>query len=133
MVLLKVSLAVFRDKKLLVVRNRDQKDVFFCLGGQVETSEDDVSCLVREVREEIGCEVDLSTVSYLTTFETAAHGRPSTRVRIKMYQGEIIGDPTPSGEVVEIKYFDTSVDKKHLSEMAVKEMFPWLKDRGFIA
>lgn len=128
----KVSLAVFKDKKLLVVRSDDQSEVFYSLGGTIEEDESEIDCLAREVKEEISCEVDRSSLEFLAEFEDVAHGRENTLVNIKMYKGNLIGEPEASSEVVEIGYFDSQTDQKHLSEIAIKKIFPWLKDAGYI-
>lgn len=128
----KVALAVFKDKKLLQVRSRRQKQVFYTLGGKVEDGESEIDCLKREVKEEIGCSIDESSLKFLHEFEDVAHGKVDTLVNIKMYHGELIGEPKPTSEVVEIDYFDTNSPQKHLSEIAQRRIFPWLKEHGYI-
>lgn len=127
----KVALAVFKDKKLLQVRSYKQKEVFFTLGGKMEEGESEIECLKREVKEEIGCKIDEKTLKFLTEFEDVAHGKDAL-VNIRMYEGKLIGDPKPISEVVEIGYFDYGSDKRHLSEIAQRTIFPWLKMNGYI-
>lgn len=130
-VIKKVSLAIFKDKRLLVVRSKGQQ-VFYCLGGTVEDGENDVSCLIREVKEEIDCEVREESVHFLAEFEDWAYGKENTKVNIRLYQGQLIGEPKPSSEVEEIDYFDSATDQKYLSKIAIDQMFPWLKEKGYI-
>lgn len=131
-VIQKVALAVFKDKKLLQVRTKNQTDVFFTLGGKVESGESEIDCLKREVKEEIGCDLDESTIKFLAEFEDVAHGKEQTLVNIRMYTASLIGIPKPSEEVVEIGYFDTNSDKDNLSIIAQRIILPWLKGHGYI-
>ncbi|MBI2599550.1 NUDIX domain-containing protein [Candidatus Daviesbacteria bacterium] len=128
----KVALAVFKDKKMLQVRSRKQSEVFFTLGGKIEQGEDDLSCLKREVKEEINCDIDENSLQFLTEFKDIAHGKEEALVNIRMYEGKLIGEPKPSSEIAEIGYFDTSSDKKHLSVIAQRTIFPWLKEHRYI-
>lgn len=127
----KVALAFFKDKKILQVRTYKQKEVFYTLGGKPEKGESDEDALIREVKEEIGCELIRSSIKFLAQFEDVAHGK-NRWLRARMYTGTIIGTPQPSGEVDEIDYFDTNSPKKHLSEIARKKIFPWLRNNSYI-
>ncbi len=127
----KVALAHFKNKKMLQVRTKKQQVVFYTLGGKIEEGESEVECLKREVREEIGCDVDEKSLKFLHEFEDVAHGGGILNVRL--YEGELIGKPKPSSEIVEIGYFDTTSDSKHLSEIAQRKIFPWLKEQGYIS
>ena len=128
----KVALAVFRGRKLLQVRTKSQESVFYTLGGKIEKGESDMECLKREVKEEINCEIDEPSLKFLTEFEDIAHGQGGALVNIRMYEGNLIGEPKPSSEVVEINYFDTGSDKKYLSLIAQRTIFPWLKKNNYI-
>lgn len=127
----KVALAVFKDKKMLQVRTHKQDHIFFTLGGKIEEGESEINCLNREVKEEIGCSLDEASIKFLTEFEDVAHGKDAL-VNIRMYQGKLIGEPKPSSEIVEIGWFDTNSDKKNMSVIAKRTIFPWLKQHGYI-
>ncbi|MBI2330298.1 NUDIX domain-containing protein, partial [Candidatus Daviesbacteria bacterium] len=101
----KVALAVFKDKKMLQVRSKNQPLVFFTLGGKIEAGESEIEALKREVMEEIGCEIEESSLKFLTQFEDVAHG--GGVVAIKVFEGNLIGSPKPSSEIAEIGWFDT--------------------------
>lgn len=128
----KVALAVFKDGKLLQVRSRKQRRVFFTLGGKIEKGETDIECLKREVREEVGCELEESRLNFLHEFEDIAHGKDGDFINIRLYEGKLIGEPKPSSEIAEIGYFDSSSDKRNLSVIAQRAIFPWLKVHGYI-
>ncbi|MDP3733030.1 MAG: NUDIX domain-containing protein [Candidatus Daviesbacteria bacterium] len=127
----KVALAVFKDKKMLQVRTNKQEEVFYTLGGKIEAGESDMECLKREIKEELGCEVDEKSLKYLTHFEDVAHGEQAI-LHLKMYEGKLIGEPKPSSEIVETGWFDSNSDPKNLSIIARRTIFPWLKARGYI-
>lgn len=129
----KIALAVFRDKKMLQVRTNKQKEVFYTLGGKPEEGEADLDALKREVKEEIGCEIDEKSLKFLTEFEDVAHGKKDTLVNIRMYTGKLIGIPKPSSEIAEIGWLNTNIDKKHLPLIAQRTIFPWLKKHGYIS
>ena len=130
-VIQKAALAVFKDKKMLQVRTNKQPEVFYTLGGKYKEDEDDSTCIKREVKEELGCEVDESSLKYLGEFEDEAHG-VEARLNLKLYKGKLIGEPKPSSEIVEIGYFDTNSNPKNLSVIAKRTIFPWLKKNGYI-
>jgi len=125
----KVALAVFKDKKMLQVRTKDQEKVFYTLGGKIEAGESDIDCLNREVKEEINCEI--AAIKFLHEFEDVAHGEQAM-LRLKMYEGKLIGEPKPNSEIVEISWFDTNSDPNSLSIIARRTIFPWLKVHGYI-
>lgn len=131
-IIIKVALASFRNKKILLVRTAEQKNIFYTLGGKPKTGENDLDCLKREVWEEVGVGIDESSLKFLTEFEDVAHGKKDTLLKIRLYEGKLIGKPKPSGEIVEIGYFDSMSDKIHLSEIAQRKIFPWLKKHGYI-
>ena len=127
----KVALAVFKDKKIMFVRSKKQREVFYTLGGKYEKGESDIDCLKREVEEEIECYLDEKSLKFLHEFEDIAHGKEGL-LNIRMYTGNLIGEPKASAEVAEIGYFDTNSNSKHLSVIAQRTIFPWLKEHGYI-
>lgn len=131
-IIYKTALAVFKDKKMIMVRTTKNDTVFYTLGGKIEEGESGIDCLHREVKEEAGVEIVEDSLKFLHEFEAPAYGRENTLVNIKLYEGSLKSDPIPSSEVVEIHYFDSTVDKKHLTEITF-DMFAWLKNNGYIA
>lgn len=127
-----MALAVFKDKKMLQVRTGKQSEVFYTLGGKIEEGESDIECLKREVLEEIGCKIDEVSLKYLAEFEDVAHGKEEALLNVRLYEGRLVGKPRPSGEVVEIGWFDTKSNPKNLSVIAKRTIFPWLKSHGYI-
>ena len=127
----KVALAVFKEKQMLQVRTSKQEEVFYTLGGKYEEGESDIECLKREVKEEIGCNIDEDFLKFLAEFEDVAH-EDQGMLHIRMYEGELIGEPRPSSEIVEIGYFDSKSNPKNLSVIAKRTIFPWLKKKGYI-
>lgn len=128
----KVALGVFKEGKMLQVRSKKHPEVFFTLGGKLEEGESEIDALKREVKEEVGCEIDESSLKFLKEFEDVAHGKDEATVNIRMYEGKLIGEPKPSSEIAEIGYFDTNSDKKNLSTIAQRTIFPWLKKHGYV-
>lgn len=127
----KVALAVFKGKKMLQVRSAKYQDVFFTLGGKPEAGESEIEALKREIKEEVGCDIEESSLNFLTEFEDVAHGKEEV-VNIRMYEGNLIGEPKPSSEIAEIGWFDSNSDKRSLSVIAQRTIFPWLKKHGYI-
>lgn len=128
----KVALAVFKNKKIMLVRSSQKDEVFYTLGGTLKMGESDLECLKREVFEEVGCAIEEGSLKFLHEFEGPAHGHKNTLLNIRLYEGKLKGEPRISSEVFEIGYFDSNSPKKHISEIAQTKIFPWLKKYGYI-
>ena len=129
-IIYKVGLAHFKDGKILMTRSIG-KDVFYCAGGKFEEGESDIACLKREVKEELGVELDDASIKFLKTFEDVAHGKVDMRVNIKMYSANLLSEPKPSQEIEEIRYLDSTAEPKILAPIDI-QIFAWLKENNFI-
>lgn len=129
--LTKVGLAVIKDRKMLMVRNFKHGDLFSTLGGKIEAGEDDLACLKREVKEEADTEVVTDSLAFLGAFKGAIVGKDNSFITIRLYKGELVDEPQPSSEIVEVRYFDSTIPKKHLTP-ASEKIFLWLKKQGYI-
>jgi len=116
----KAALAYFRDKKILMARDYNNRDAFYTPGGGIEAGETPLECVQRETKEELGVDLDMDSVVFLGEFEAAAHRKTGARVNISLFTGKLKGDPRPTNEIVELRYFDSSVDPKHLTPISIE-------------
>lgn len=126
-----VCIAVFRNKKVLVVKTEFSGDMYYFLGGTRERGESDIDCLMREVKEEANVEVIKESLIHLKTFDARAHGRENTIVRMHLYKGNIIGTPLPTNEITDIEYIDSSIEETVKTPLA-KIVLKWLLDNKYI-
>lgn len=104
----KPSLICIKDRKLLMVRSKGQ-ELFYVPGGKREGAETVSECLIREASEELGVRVDPDSMRELFSFEDQAHGKPEgTMIRFTCIAAKVIGDPIPSNEIEEMRYFSSS-------------------------
>jgi 8-oxo-dGTP diphosphatase len=93
-----------RANRMLVVRARG-RDRLYQPGGKREPGEDDWAALSREVREELGVELDAATFGFLGFVDSVAHDQaPGTRVRMACYTAEYRGELVASAEVDEFRF-----------------------------
>jgi 8-oxo-dGTP diphosphatase len=96
------ALVLVRDRRLLMVTARG-RDVLYLPGGKQEAGETGEDALVRETREEVGLELDRSSLRELGTVRTQAHGEPEGReVHMRLWSAKPADDgaePSPSGEI----------------------------------
>jgi 8-oxo-dGTP diphosphatase len=129
----KVALAYIKDRKLLMVRDFSRPKVFLTVGGKIEDGETDLDCLHREVMEEIGCGLVSDSTQFLKEFEAPAHNKENLRVNIRLYAGKLVGEPVPSSEVVELRYFNSAIQDKYIEGNIVgQEIIRWLNDQDMI-
>ncbi len=84
----KIAWIHLTDGRVLAARSRG-KDKFYLPGGKREPGESDAETLVREIREELGVEIDPASITPAGTFEGQAHGHPEgTIVHTTAYSAE---------------------------------------------
>ncbi|MBF6068362.1 MULTISPECIES: NUDIX hydrolase [Nocardia] len=97
------AFAHVRDRRLLQARSTG-KEVFYMAGGKIDAGETPEQAMHREVREELG--VDVVSYTELGIFRAAAYGHePGVQLHMTCFTGVLDGDPTPSGEIAELRYF----------------------------
>jgi 8-oxo-dGTP diphosphatase len=103
--IIEVVTAVIRDAqhRMLVVRKRGTA-TFMKPGGKREPGEDDLTALVRELAEELGCGV--ASARLLGVFEAPAANEPGLQVRAVTYSVEAEGAIVPAAEIEEIAWVD---------------------------
>ncbi len=95
-----VAAAVVEDRRLLLVSKRAAPDVFYLPGGKRDTGEDDLTCLRRELAEELG----VAPVAPRAWREVVAPAalEPGRRLRMAVYLAQLSGRPAVSGELARL-------------------------------
>jgi len=79
-------------------------------GGKLEAGESALDALTRELREELGVELDESTAEYLGVHRAEAAHEPNTLVSAAVFAVEISAETTaaltPHGEIDELLWID---------------------------
>ncbi len=116
------------DQKLLAIRPKG-KNNYMLPGGQKELKESDVMTLSREIKNELGIILEISSFEHLGIFEARADGRkPNILVRSTCYSSEYTGELNFDPEVGEIFWLNYK-DRESVSEVD-KLIFDFLKDSG---
>ncbi|MGD1855965.1 MAG: NUDIX domain-containing protein [Leptolyngbyaceae cyanobacterium] len=96
-----VAYAVVDNQRLLTVRKKNTQ-IFMFPGGKFEPGEDAEAAIQREVKEELSCNIDLTTFKTLGKFVTAAANEADTQLVATVFQGGLMGEPVASNEIVEL-------------------------------
>ena len=121
--LLKYGLIIIRNKKFLI--NRKYNTTLFLMpGGKPENNETIEECLIREIKEEHQVDLKKETIKYFGDFEDIAANEPNTIAHIKVYSGEIIGEPKINEEIEEQRWFGRNDNQKILSPILKNKILP---------
>lgn len=121
------------DKKLLVVREFNE-DFFIAPGGRVEGSEKPAQAVIRELKEEIGIDVDEQDLEYFGTYYDEAAGDKGMILKMDAFiVKKWIGSLDHSSEIEEVRWI-TSKDAQNikLGSIFQHHVVPSLKEKGLI-
>src|SRR5262245_29825400 len=100
----KSALVIIRDNKLLVVRKRGTA-LYLMPGGKIRAGETPEQSLFREIYDEISCELIGNDLQFFGEYEDVAANEFSTRVNIRLFTGQILGEPKANTEIEDILWF----------------------------
>lgn len=134
MAIYKVGAAILNGSgRLLVVRKvvKDRR-TFIIPGGRREEGESDGETCIRELREELGVEVD--SMTYLDTFRETAEFE-GTDLTMPVFLTSVIGTPEPDNEIVEMAWVDASYADEgfELGSTLALHVIPALQEMGLVA
>lgn len=103
-----VSWVLVRDRRLLSVRTRGKKR-FYIPGGKREPGETDVECLRREIREELGVEIEPRSAAHFAVLDELADGfTDGRRVHMTAYTARYRGKLAPGREIAELAWLTSA-------------------------
>jgi len=111
--ILKIGLGVTDADRLLEVRKRGTVK-YILPGGKREEGESDVETLVREIDEELGCQLRSETIVFLGCFSDAAADMDNTAVTVRLYAAQHIGEPSPRSEIENLKWFSPDTENSSI-------------------
>ena len=123
---MKIKLNLWSARRIIITSQ------FIMPGGQLE-EENDVLCLQREIKEELNCDVDLSSLEHIGDYKDIAAGFTERFVNIKLYKGKILGKPIPSSEIIAFHWLtkeDQFNDK--VSSIVKNKIIPDLTKRNIL-
>jgi 8-oxo-dGTP pyrophosphatase MutT (NUDIX family) len=126
----KVNALVVRDGQLLAELRFDT-DFFIIPGGGPEGNETHEQALKREMMEELS--VDIENMRFFGIFDGKSLFSDKT-TRANCYLVDIVGEPVPANEIVEIKWIDSSYAKHgiRLGSILEKQVLPLLIKKGLV-
>lgn len=124
--MIEVSAVVLRDResRVLTVRKRGTTK-WMLVGGKPEPGEDALSCVLREVDEELGVRLDPSRLTMLGTFHTIAanEGVPLTA---HVYRSDELVSPHLQAELEELRWVDPGAPGPDQAPLNTELVFPLL-------
>ena len=93
------------DGRVLLVRKRGTTR-YMQPGGKIEAGETAAQCVVREVREELGVDLDPSLLTELGTWEAAAANEPDHVVVGHVFTHPYVAGITVQAEIDELLWLD---------------------------
>jgi DNA polymerase III epsilon subunit-like protein/8-oxo-dGTP pyrophosphatase MutT (NUDIX family) len=104
---LRVAAGIINDTegRTLLVRKRGTT-AFMQAGGKIEPGESALAALTRELREEVGLELDPGLTEYLGSFRAPAASEPGTVVRAEVFALTVSGVLHPAGEIEELMWIE---------------------------
>ena len=112
------------NNQILLVRKKGTQ-YFMHVGGKLEINESPEHALIREIREEIGCEIDIQ--SFIGKYETLAANEKNHCLVSYLYHAKIKSQPRLQAELEEITWLDLQETDIKLAPLTRDISIPWCK------
>lgn len=121
-----VSAVCLRDAtgRILTVRKRGTTN-WMLVGGKPEANEDPLTCAVREVREELGVDLDAARMALLGVFDTIA-ANEGVPLRATVYTTDELVVPRIQAELDALRWCELSDPGPNQAPLNTDLVFPLL-------
>lgn len=122
------ALLIGSDGKTLLVRKRGT-DSFMQPGGKIEPGELPVTALARELKEELGIQIDTAQAEFLGTFSAAAANEPGFDVHCELFRVVISVPVQAAAEIEDFAWVDRhSYKQMQLAPLTRNNVIPLYLD-----
>lgn len=101
--LLVVAALIEREGRVLLSKRRPDQALPNCWefpGGKVEPGEDPTVALVREIDEELGCQIEVGRI-----YEVVFHAYPAFDLLMLVYRAEIVAGTPVARQVAQVAWY----------------------------
>jgi 8-oxo-dGTP pyrophosphatase MutT (NUDIX family) len=128
-----VAAAIVTDTagRAVVVRKRGTTG-FMQPGGKIERGESALAALIRELREELGLDVDVDATEFLGSYEAPALNEPGRTVRAEVFALVTDAELHPAAEIDAIHWLESPSDTEsvELAPLTLDVLLPlWAQRR----
>lgn len=130
--LLKIATACLLDSdgRLLIVRKRGTR-MFMLPGGKIEHGEAPLDALKRELLEELGLELESSSLHPLGHFRSRAANEPGHWVEADIFLGEALSAVGAQAEIEALTWLDLNAQHRcELAPLLREQVIPALLKRS---
>lgn len=117
------------DGRVLTVRKRGTQR-WMLPGGKPEAGEEPIDTAVREVREELGIEIDRDDLTLLGVFDSHAANEVGHALRATVYTTAAEVSPQPQAEIEDLRWVDPGAPDEAEAPLNRDIVFPLLARRG---
>lgn len=109
----RIAAMIIQDDKLLLLKGIGY-DELWTPGGKIESGEDDITCLQRELAEELG--VKLQSATFFKEYNGTSYYNKEVSLIQRVYVVTITGSPKANAEIESMVWFskDDFNSKKYL-------------------
>lgn len=116
---------ILNDQNQLLLVRKQNTASFMQVGGKLEENENPEQTMLREIKEEIGCEAEIKT--FVGRFETPAANEPNHLLVSYVYWVGLSQIPQIDAEIAEMKWIDLDDAVTQLAPLTQDVVMPWVK------
>lgn len=131
-----VGIAYINNGRLLVSMSQKSSKLgmYTLIGGGVEPGETIEEAAIRESKEELNFELQLSDLKLILSFSEKSASDPNLTIDMNMYiyLKEFNHELVTNEEIIKFKWYDISEDSSHLSRSIRDHLLPYAIEKGLL-